>query len=119
MQDTEAHRLHAIDQARHDFVIEFAAALDALRLAVAGDMVRLQALAHAIAKIVESPLDLPEFQLRSTDRPQTIGQEPGQLMEFSYYIKMKDEEKGNDLVADIRKVTGVEQVNLFFDEDEL
>ena len=49
----------------------------------------------------------------------TIGQDPGQLMEFSYYIKMKDEEKGNDLVADIRKVTGVQQVNLFFDEDEL
>ncbi|MFO7923812.1 MAG: DUF4956 domain-containing protein [Bacteroidales bacterium] len=49
----------------------------------------------------------------------TLGQPPDELMEFSYYIKMKDEQKGNELVADIRKVTGVEQVNLFFDEDEL
>ena len=49
----------------------------------------------------------------------TMGQEPDQLMEFSYYIKMKDEEKGNQLVSDIRRLTGVKQVNLFFDEDEV
>ncbi len=49
----------------------------------------------------------------------TMGQEPYELMEFSYYIKMKDEQKGNDLVAGIRKIAGIEQVNLFFDEDEL
>ena len=49
----------------------------------------------------------------------TMGQDPDQLMEFSYYIKMKDDQKGNLLVADIRRLAGVEQVNLFFDEDEL
>jgi uncharacterized membrane protein YhiD involved in acid resistance len=49
----------------------------------------------------------------------TIGQEPDQLLEFSYYIKMKDDQKGNLLVSDIKKLTGVQQVNLFFDEDEL
>jgi uncharacterized membrane protein YhiD involved in acid resistance len=49
----------------------------------------------------------------------TLGQEPDQLMEFSYYIKMKDEQKGNALVSDVRKLEGVKQVNLFFDEDEL
>ncbi len=49
----------------------------------------------------------------------TMGQEPDELMEFSYYIKMKDERRGNELVTDIRKLAGVEQVNLFFDEDEL
>jgi uncharacterized membrane protein YhiD involved in acid resistance len=49
----------------------------------------------------------------------TIGQEPHELMEFSYYIKMKDETRGSDLVSDIRKLAGVKSVNLFFDEDEL
>lgn len=49
----------------------------------------------------------------------TMGQEPDEMMEFSYYIKMKDEEKGNELVSSIRKISGVEQVNLFFDEDEI
>ena len=49
----------------------------------------------------------------------TMGQDQDELMEFSYYIKMKDDQKGNLLVADIRRLAGVEQVNLFFDEDEL
>ncbi len=49
----------------------------------------------------------------------TMGQEPDEMMEFSYYIKMKDEQKGNLLVSDIRRLAGVERVNLFFDEDEL
>lgn len=49
----------------------------------------------------------------------TMGQEPDELMEFSYYIKMKDEQKGNLLVSEIRRLAGVERVNLFFDEDEL
>jgi uncharacterized membrane protein YhiD involved in acid resistance len=49
----------------------------------------------------------------------TMGQEPDEMMELSYYIKMKDEEKGNELVSSIRRIAGVEQVNLFFDEDEI
>lgn len=49
----------------------------------------------------------------------TLGQDPEEMMEFSYYIRMKDEQKGNELVASIRKIAGVEQVNLFFDEDEI
>ncbi|MFP4367395.1 MAG: DUF4956 domain-containing protein [Bacteroidales bacterium] len=49
----------------------------------------------------------------------TIGQEPDQLMEFSYYIKLKDEQRGSDMVAGIRKLAGVKDINLFFDEDEL
>ena len=49
----------------------------------------------------------------------TMGQEPDELMEFSYYIKMKDEKKGNLLVSDIKRLAGIERVNLFFDEDEL
>ena len=49
----------------------------------------------------------------------TMGGEPDEVMEFSYYIKMKDEQKGNILVSDIRKLAGVQNVNLFFDEDDL
>jgi uncharacterized membrane protein YhiD involved in acid resistance len=49
----------------------------------------------------------------------TIGSEPEEMMEFSYYIKMKDEQKGNILVSDIKKLSGVRNVNLFFDEDDL
>jgi uncharacterized membrane protein YhiD involved in acid resistance len=49
----------------------------------------------------------------------TIGQEPDEMMEFSYYIKMRDEQRGSNLVSDIRKLAGVKSVNLFFDEDEL
>jgi uncharacterized membrane protein YhiD involved in acid resistance len=49
----------------------------------------------------------------------TIGRDPDEMMEFSYYIKMKDEQKGNVLVSDIKKLAGVQNVNLFFDEDDL
>ncbi len=49
----------------------------------------------------------------------TIGQDPDEIMEFSYYIKLKDEQRGSNLVSDIRKLAGVKSVNLFFDEDEL
>jgi uncharacterized membrane protein YhiD involved in acid resistance len=48
----------------------------------------------------------------------TIGdEENGQTMEYSYYINLKKEEKGKELVSKLRKIEGVHQVNLFFDED--
>ncbi len=47
----------------------------------------------------------------------TIGDEYDQIMEYSYYINLKSEEKGSELVAQLRKIDGVHQVNLFFDED--
>ncbi|MDG5800511.1 DUF4956 domain-containing protein [Marinilabiliaceae bacterium ANBcel2] len=47
----------------------------------------------------------------------TIGDDMDQLMEYSYYIKLKDEKNGSLLVSLLRKVPGVHQVNLFFDED--
>ncbi len=47
----------------------------------------------------------------------TIGDEMDQVMEYSYYINLKNEEKGSELVSMLRNINGVHQVNLFFDED--
>lgn len=47
----------------------------------------------------------------------TIGEEANEIIEFSYYISLKSEEKGKNLVADLKKLEGVKTVNLFFDED--
>jgi len=47
----------------------------------------------------------------------TMGEETEQLMEYSYYINLKKEEKGSELVGQLKKINGVNQVNLFFDED--
>jgi|GEM_PF-4413339 len=40
-----------------------------------------------------------------------------EVMEFSYYINLKHESRGKDLVMHIKKMSGVKSVNLFFDED--
>jgi uncharacterized membrane protein YhiD involved in acid resistance len=47
----------------------------------------------------------------------TIGDEFEQVMEYSFYINLKNQEKGSELVTKLRKIEGVHQVNLFFDED--
>ncbi len=47
----------------------------------------------------------------------TMGDEYEQIMEYSFYINLKDQEKGSQLVSQLRAVAGVHQVNLFFDED--
>ncbi|MFO8000088.1 MAG: DUF4956 domain-containing protein [Marinilabilia sp.] len=48
----------------------------------------------------------------------TIGdEENGESMEYSYYINLKKEQKGNELVSKLKKIKGVQHVNLFFDED--
>jgi uncharacterized membrane protein YhiD involved in acid resistance len=48
----------------------------------------------------------------------TIGdEENNHIMEYSYYIRLKKEEKGRELVSKLRQVEGVQQVNLFYDED--
>ncbi len=46
----------------------------------------------------------------------TLGEEHNQLLEFSFYITLKDESKGHLMVKEIKKIKGVEQTNLFFDE---
>lgn len=47
----------------------------------------------------------------------TIGEESENNMEFSYYLNLKDRERGKELVSHIRSIPGVTNVNLFFDED--
>jgi uncharacterized membrane protein YhiD involved in acid resistance len=47
----------------------------------------------------------------------TAGTGESEAMEFSYYINLKNEEKGRNLIEAIKKIPGVESVNLFFDED--
>lgn len=42
--------------------------------------------------------------------------EEGDMIELSYYIKLKSETQGPNLVADLKKIPGVSTVNLFFDE---
>jgi uncharacterized membrane protein YhiD involved in acid resistance len=39
------------------------------------------------------------------------------LLELSYYVKLKDKEKSQDFVKEIRKAPGIQYVNLFFDEE--
>ncbi|NLN95683.1 MAG: DUF4956 domain-containing protein [Bacteroidales bacterium] len=47
----------------------------------------------------------------------TLGEMENEIMEFSYYINLKNESKGKNLVGDIKRMHGVKSVNLFFDED--
>jgi uncharacterized membrane protein YhiD involved in acid resistance len=47
----------------------------------------------------------------------TLGDEENEIIEFSYYLNLKNEESGKDLVSALKKLPGVKTVNLFFDED--
>ena len=47
----------------------------------------------------------------------TIGEEADEIIEFSYYINLKNEARGKNLISEIKKQPGVKTVNLFFDED--
>lgn len=46
----------------------------------------------------------------------TMGEPDNLLLEFSYYITLKNESKGAGLVKEIKDIEGVTQTNLFFDE---
>jgi Domain of unknown function (DUF4956) len=41
----------------------------------------------------------------------------GNLLELSFYVKMKDKKKSQEFISELRKTKGVDYVNLFFDED--
>ncbi len=47
----------------------------------------------------------------------TLGEDENETMELSYYINLRKEDKGRQLVAHLKRQEGVKQVNLFFDED--
>jgi uncharacterized membrane protein YhiD involved in acid resistance len=46
-----------------------------------------------------------------------IGEEDNNILEISYYVKLKSEEKSSELVKEIKKLEQVRHVNLFFDEE--
>lgn len=41
----------------------------------------------------------------------------GEILELSFYIRLKDQDKGTRFVRELEKTPGVNRVNLFFDED--
>lgn len=41
----------------------------------------------------------------------------GDVLELSFYIKLKDTDKSGDLVRELGRLEGVDHVNLFFDEE--
>jgi len=41
------------------------------------------------------------------------------LIELSYYIRLKHKDRGDELIRDLNKTPGVEYVNLFFDEEQI
>jgi uncharacterized membrane protein YhiD involved in acid resistance len=41
------------------------------------------------------------------------------MVELSYYIKLKDKSKGKQLVQSLNQTAGVQYVNLFFDEEQV
>jgi uncharacterized membrane protein YhiD involved in acid resistance len=46
-----------------------------------------------------------------------LGAEENNLLEVSYYINLKNENKGNELAAQLKSLSDVDQVNIFFDEE--
>jgi len=47
----------------------------------------------------------------------TVGEEGNEMLELSFYVNLKNEDKGKNMVTDVKKIEGVKQVNLFYDED--
>jgi len=41
------------------------------------------------------------------------------LIELSYYVRLKDKDRGDDLIKDMNGTPGVQYVNLFFDEEQI
>ncbi|MDD3877372.1 MAG: DUF4956 domain-containing protein [Bacteroidales bacterium] len=47
----------------------------------------------------------------------TLGEEEHDILEISFYVNLKNENKGQVLIAELKKLSNVRQVNLFYDED--
>jgi len=41
------------------------------------------------------------------------------LIELSFYVRLRNKERGADLISDLNRTPGVEYVNLFFDEEQI
>ncbi len=79
-----------------------------------------------LLQIVANPETLPDNPFMETLNKycrktklvnvKTMGERDNEQMEFSYYIHLKNEQKGPEMVADIKQLKWVIQTNLFFDE---
>lgn len=41
------------------------------------------------------------------------------LIELSYYVRLKDKDRAKDLIGDLNRTPGVQYANLFFDEEQI
>jgi len=79
----------------------------------------LQIIAYS-SKMPDNPFDVV---LKSYCRKykiinaKTLGEDDNEIMELSFYVNLRKEEKGRDMVAEVKRISGVKQVNLFYDED--
>ena len=47
----------------------------------------------------------------------TLGEEENETLELSFYVNLKNENNGRQMVTEIKKIDQVKHVNLFYDED--
>jgi uncharacterized membrane protein YhiD involved in acid resistance len=45
----------------------------------------------------------------------SVGSEEG--VELSYYVQLRDKDKNNEFLRDLKNIVGIEHINLFFDEE--
>ena len=68
--------------------------------------------------------EIPEYQpvlnkfCRQHNMMNVKSFEDQNLLEVAIYIKLKSEEKSNQFIQELRKKKGVQNINLFFDEQE-
>ena len=41
------------------------------------------------------------------------------ILELSYYIRLKDSEKNNEFIQNLRSINGIHNINLFFDREDI
>ncbi|MFN3404804.1 MAG: DUF4956 domain-containing protein [Cytophagaceae bacterium] len=46
-----------------------------------------------------------------------VGEESNDMLEVSYYIKMKNEDNGQKFIREVKEVNNIRHANLFFDEE--
>lgn len=46
-----------------------------------------------------------------------VGEEDNDVLELSYYVKLKNEERSQELIKSVKSFEGVRHANLFFDEE--
>ncbi len=67
---------------------------------------------------VEAPyLPLLEKYCKRHQLINTKSADEGDVLELAFYVNLKNEPDSEALVQDLRKIDGIERVNLYFDEE--